>query len=526
MVLRGEGRRAAATWPYPTVIVAAACLVVALVCSAVAHGVEPISPTFSTGEHSIIIPSGNSAVFLTTPLAAPPVETGGAVARREQADLSGTVDPEGQPVTSCRFEYGETEAYGHIAQCASSPEGEGPKAVSKTVKGLEPGTTYHYRLVAANSAGTSYGSDREFATSPLTAPPVETNFAVAGSEKAELVGGVDTEHHPITSCQFEYGETEAYGSVSPQCGPRFSELEGSEGIGSSVRRTVTGLQPNTTYHFRLVASNSVGTSYGRDRTFTTLSHERARVTSLSPEAGPTSGGTSITITGEEMQHVTSLRFEGKAPLSVTASSTTVTAVSPPGKGRVRVWLGEDIGGEVSAGFFTYRPPPTLKRVTPKKTWAIGGTGVTILGSELLEASEVLFGTSPATIVSDTAIEIVVTAPPGTTGETDVRVVTPGGVTATSSKDIFKYANPTVRSVAPARGPVAGGTAVTVEGSGFAIGAGETAFVFGKSAATGVSCSSTARCTMSAPAASKIGTARVVASVAGKKSKSQTQFVYE
>ena len=123
-------------------------------------------------------------------------------------------------------------------------------------------------------------------------------------------------------------------------------------------------------------------------------------------------------------------------------------------------------------------------------------------------------------------EIVVTAPPGTTGATDVRVVTPGGITATSSKAIFKYANPVVNSVAPAHGPVGGGTAVTVEGGGFAIGAEKTAFLFGKTAATGVNCSSTALCTMSAPAASKIGEAKVVASVAGKKSKNPADFVYE
>ena len=180
------------------------------------------------------IPAGNTyesdRTFLTAPLTAPPVETGGAVARREQAELSGTVDPQGNPVTSCLFEYGETEAYGLIAQCTSSPEGEGPKAVSATLKKLEEGTTYHYRLVAANSAGTSYGSDRTFTTTPLIAPPVNTSFAEPGSEIAELVGGVDPEHHPLTSCQFEYGETEAYGEVSSQCAP-VSE-GGGEGIGA------------------------------------------------------------------------------------------------------------------------------------------------------------------------------------------------------------------------------------------------------------------------------------------------------
>jgi hypothetical protein len=523
MVLRGEQLRAAATRPVPAVIVAAACLVAALICSAVAQGAELISPTFSTGEHSIIIPSGNygsDRAFLTTSLAAPPVETGGAVAHREQADLSGTVDPEGQPVTSCGFEYGETEAYGHIAQCPSSPEGEGPKAVSATVTGLEPGTTYHYRLVAANSAGTSYGSDRAFSTTPLIAPPVETRYGVSGSEKAELIGEVDPENHPLTSCQFEYGETEAYGAVS-QC----ASLPHGEGFQVVRSNEITGLHPVTAYHFRLVASNVAGTSYGPDRTFGTWEYERAFVHSLSPASGPASGGTTVTITGEQLQTVTSVTFGGVPASSLTVSRTTVTAVSPPGTGRVRVLLRYPLG-EADGSFFNYRQPPTIKRVTPKQGSAAGGTAVTIVGSALDEASEVLFGTSPATILNNSSTGIVVTAPPGTTGATDVRVVTPGGMTAISSKDIFKYANPVINSLAPAHGPVGGGTAVTVTGSGFAIGAGKTTFVFGKTAATGVSCASTALCTMSAPAASKIGTVSVAASVAGKKSQNRAEFTYE
>lgn len=253
--------------------------------------------------------------------------------------------------------------------------------------------------------------------------------------------------------------------------------------------------------------------------------ERAKVSSLSPAVGLTSGGTAVTITGEDLQYVTSVRFGGRAASSVSASRTTVTAVTPPGTGSVRVELEDDFG-ETNAGTFIYRQPPTIKRVSPKKGAATGGTAVTIVGSDLDEAIEVLFGTSPAAVLINQSTQIVVTAPPGTTGTTDVRVVTPLGMTVTSSKDIFKYANPVINSLAPAHGPVGGGTAVTVEGSGFAIGAGKTAFVFGKTAATGVSCSSTALCTMSAPAASKIGAASVAASVAGKKSKNRAEFVYE
>jgi hypothetical protein len=90
--------------------------------------------------------------------------------------LTGFVDAEGVS-THYYFEYGEADCA--VASCASVPasqdgvigKGSGPMRVAQTLSGLRPGTTYHYRLVAVNGAGTAETSDRTFTTA--TAAPAE-----------------------------------------------------------------------------------------------------------------------------------------------------------------------------------------------------------------------------------------------------------------------------------------------------------------------------------------------------------------
>ena len=86
---------------------------------------------------------------------------------RTSARLSGTVDPNGNAVSECRFDYGVSTAYGSSAPCAPSPgAGSQPVPVLAAVARLGANTTYHYRVVASNSGGTSYGDDDSFTTLP------------------------------------------------------------------------------------------------------------------------------------------------------------------------------------------------------------------------------------------------------------------------------------------------------------------------------------------------------------------------
>jgi hypothetical protein len=114
--------------------------------------------------------SGTSATWTTRNFALDPgdptVITGAASSvARNTGTIAGTVNPNGQ-ATTYHFEYGTTPSYGSSAPSPDASAGSGTSAtpVSTGLSGLAAGTTYHYRLVAANAAGTSYSADKTFTT--------------------------------------------------------------------------------------------------------------------------------------------------------------------------------------------------------------------------------------------------------------------------------------------------------------------------------------------------------------------------
>jgi hypothetical protein len=127
------------------------------------------------GASGVTLRSDVSTSESATPLAAlgsgPTAMTGAATAVSPVAEeLAGSVNPNGETVSECRFEYGSTASYGSSMSCSPSPgEGESPVAVSAAIAGLTPRTVYHFRTVATNATGTSYGGDETFTTLPLTA---------------------------------------------------------------------------------------------------------------------------------------------------------------------------------------------------------------------------------------------------------------------------------------------------------------------------------------------------------------------
>jgi FG-GAP repeat protein len=105
---------------------------------------------------------GAAWVFANPPSSA----TGSASAVTQTvATLNATVNPEGEAVSECRFEYGPTTAYGASVPCTSAPgAGTAPVAVSAAVASLLANTSYHFRVAAANPDAVSYGSDQTFTT--------------------------------------------------------------------------------------------------------------------------------------------------------------------------------------------------------------------------------------------------------------------------------------------------------------------------------------------------------------------------
>ncbi len=193
----------------------------------------------------------------------PPLPTTGSASSigSSTATLSGRVDPRGRS-TSYYFEYGTSTSYGTKTSSSSAGSGSSEVAVSKSVSGLKPGTVYHFRLVATSSGGTANGADVTLTTQ--TAPTVATGSASGVGPTSAAIAGTVNPNGKATSWWVEYGTTSSYGSRSS------SRSAGSGTTTQSVSETLSGLGPGTLYHYRIVASSSLGTGQGADATFTTI----------------------------------------------------------------------------------------------------------------------------------------------------------------------------------------------------------------------------------------------------------------
>jgi hypothetical protein len=211
------------------------------------------------------------------------------------------------------------------------------------------------------------------------------------------------------------------------------------------------------------------------------------ITEVTPNGGPTSGGHGVTITGTAfVAGATSVTFGGVAATGVTvASPSSLSALEPAmAAGAVTVAVTTTGGSGSLVGGYTYYDPPTISQVAPNVGPSTGGATVTIAGGNFVPGyTSVLVGGANASSVTVTsATSLTAVTPPGAAGMVPVTVVTPGG-SATLSSGYSYLLTPTVTSVTPSSGPLGGGTAVTITGTGFLNGA---TVAFGSVPATGVS----------------------------------------
>jgi hypothetical protein len=175
--------------------------------------------------------------------------------------LTGTVNPNGT-ATNWQFEYGKTATYGSTTTSTSAGTGTANTGVSADVTGLTPGTQYHYRLVAASTAGTTDGADGIFTTSSSSPPTVTTSPATGVTTSQATLNGSLNPNGQATTYYFEYGKTTSYGTKTGM------QNGGSGTTDVTVSTAISGLTPGQTYHFRLVASSKSGTTNGADMSLT------------------------------------------------------------------------------------------------------------------------------------------------------------------------------------------------------------------------------------------------------------------
>jgi hypothetical protein len=242
----------------------------------------------------------------------------------ESATLNGTVNPDkaGAGATTCQFVWGTSESFGHTLPClAPVAEGESSVPVSAQLEGLEPDTTYYFRLQANNANGADEGVSSQTHHFTTAGPGIAEESAFTISSTSATLGARVDPHGVGTTYYFQYGATQAYGSDVPVA-PGESVGAG-EGDIEVTPRQLQGLSPETTYHFRVVVVSDLqiepgvfreATFDGRDQTFTTQ----------------TVGGSLVLPDGRAWELVSPVDKHGSILLSLSASTTSPIQSSASG----------------------------------------------------------------------------------------------------------------------------------------------------------------------------------------------------
>ena len=329
------------------------------------------------------------APTVTTASATSPTLTGGT--------LNGSVNPNGLAVTDYHFEWGTDSNLATFSTTSVQTLAAGFSAqpVTASLSSLTPGVTYYFRAAATNSAGTSKGTIVSFDT-VAQAPTVVTGAATSPtSSGGTLNGTVNPNGLAVTDYHFEYGTDSNLATFSTTS----VQTLAAGSTAQAVSAPVSSLSPGTTYYFRVVATNSVGTLKGLILSFATVAPPPTVVTTaatsittttatlngtVNPNGLATDGyfewGTDPTLAAHNTTS-TQAKGSGGAPVAITAPLTGLTpgtkyyfrtvATNAGGtdNGAIlnfnAVVFSDDFSTDTTAG---YNPTKTAGAGTPTFTW--------------------------------------------------------------------------------------------------------------------------------------------------------------
>lgn len=374
-----------------------------------------------------------------------------------------------------------------------------------------PGSAGTVDITVTTPGGTSQASSADQFTYVTHAPTVSSIMPsagpVTGGTKVKIIGT------NLGSAQtVDFGTTAA--TAIKQVGGNEVIATSPPGPAGTVDVTVTTPQ----------GTSSVSTA----DEFTYMVHAPV-VRLVLPNRGDTGGGTTVTILGSNFHDVSSVDFGTTPAASFNVNSRhQITAQSPPGSATVDITVTTDQGTSVVSpkDVFAYGfPAPAVSQIVPTSGTALGGTRVTVVGTNLVGTSAVDFGGVPATrftVNSDTSV--TATAPPGT-GVVDITVTTPEGTSTTSPADQFTYIvrPPVVKSIVPASGSAGGGTTVTIVGANFQD---ASAVLFGSNPATTFQVDTSHAITATSPAGSGTVDITVITPQGTSAAIAADQFTYQ
>jgi hypothetical protein len=204
----------------------------------------------------------SNIVSATTRAAALPIVSTGSASfsLSGHAVLNGTVNPKGV-ATDVYFEYGATDSYGN-STARQAADGTLVRSFAHSTGALSPNTTYHFRIVAITANGTVNGEDQTFTTGG-TKPAIDIQSATAITNTTMTLRGFVNANGSSASAYFAYGATASLGQTTTP-----KNIEAGAGA-VAITAPLSGLQPGTTYYYRLIATNDGGTAQSSIVTATT-----------------------------------------------------------------------------------------------------------------------------------------------------------------------------------------------------------------------------------------------------------------
>jgi uncharacterized protein (TIGR02145 family) len=264
---------------------------------------------------------GNQMTFSSGQVVIPVLTTAGLTAITQTSVVSGgnISNDNGGAILSRGVCWG-TNTAPTIELSTKTVDGTGAGSFVSLINQLTPNTLYYIRAYSTNSAGTAYGNQFTFTTMQVAAPILTTADITLISTTGAVSGGNITNDYggPITARGVCWSTSQL---------PIINLLtKTSDGTGTGIFvSNLTQLNPNTFYHVRAYATNSAGTSYGNELTFTTNqlavpSITTAAITSLS-QVGAVSGGN---VTNENGSPVTAFGMCWSTTTAPTIALSTKT----------------------------------------------------------------------------------------------------------------------------------------------------------------------------------------------------------
>lgn len=222
-------------------------------------------------------------------------------------------------------------------------DGAGAGSFISEISGLEGGTTYYIRAYATNNSGTGYGMAMSFKTLGQKANAVTNDATSIEATQARLNGLVNA-NYLSTTVTFEFGTSISYGQV---ISPPESPVTGNTDTYVSI--DVLSLSPLTTYHFRIKTINSLGTTYGSDKIFTTVGQKPLASTLDVTNKKPTSATLNGSVNAKYLSTVVTFEYG-----TTTNYGQTATAIESPVIGNSNKDVSANISNLLSSTVYHFR----------------------------------------------------------------------------------------------------------------------------------------------------------------------------